>query len=570
MVSENKFNNLNEVLDETSERYADKIFLTRERISISKLSKEKSDSNSELYKDSQTYSEFHDNVLRFANVLRSFGTEKGDFVGLQLNNSIEFCITLYACYRIGAVATPVSSLWKLREMCEVIEKAQIKTIILDSKKIPMIKKCGKTQPIQNIILIGEDFNDFSAVKGEFWDLITKALNIDAKIKINPDRIASCHFTRGTTGDSKAVLHNHKGHIYSYQVVSNTFEINEQSHLVLVLPMSHIFGFTILGTIILKGGSCKLLNRFDPQFLLKSLEDPNMTFFCGVPSIFNMLVAQDNLEDFNISSKNKYFISGAGALPKKTEEEINKRLLKGKGRVCQAYGSTEDLCCGTGTYERGLIGSIGKPMIGSKLEIINESGEILPFGEENVGMLISQGPYIMMGYLGNPKDKDPVDNKQTFEVLKAIKDKTGIWYRTGDIGYRDKEGNFYLVDRAKDIAKVSERLVYPSEVEKTLVQHLYIKEITVLGVPHYIYGEQLLAVIVLHESAKNKIELEKRIQEYAEENLAKYKIPRVWWFRSMLKKNNQGKVIKRWYKEEYINFERKEKLKNWLFFDEGVA
>ena len=569
MQFEKKFNNLNEMLDETFEKYADKIFLTRERISISKKSKKKSDSNSELYKDCQTYAEFHDSVLRLANVLRSFGTEKGDFVGIQLNNSIEFCIALYACYRIGAVATPVSPLWKLREMCEVIEKAQIETIILESRKIPMVKKCGKTQPIKNIILVGEDINDFSAVKGEFWDLITKALNIDPKIKINPNDIASCHFTRGTTGDSKAVLHNHKGHISSYQVLSNTFEINEKSHLVLVLPMSHIFGFAVLGTIILNGGSCKLLNRFDPQFLLKSLEDPNMTFFCGVPSIFNMLIAQENLEDIKISSKNKYFISGAGPLPKKTEEEINKRLLKGNGRICQAYGSTEDLCCGTGTYERGLAGSVGKPMIGSNLEIIDKNGEILPYGKENVGILINQGPYIMMGYLGNPTDKDPVDKKQTFEILKTIKDKPGIWYRTGDIGYRGKEGNYYLIDRVKNIVKVSERLVYPSEVEKTLVQHPDIKEITVLGVPHYIYGEQLLAVIVLNESVKNKSEIEKKIREYAEENLAKYKIPRIWWFRSMLKKFEQGKVNKRWYKEEFIIFEKKEKLRNWLFFDEGA-
>ena len=113
------------------------------------------------------------------------------------------------------------------------------------------------------------------------------------------------------------------------------------------------------------------------------------------------------------------------------------------------------------------------------------------------------------------------------------------------------------------------MVYPREWEKPFPGHRDIKEITVIGVPHYIYGEQLLAVIVLHESVKDKNEIEKKIREYAEENLAKYKIPRIWWFRTMLKKDNQGKVNKRWYKEEYIIFDKKEKLKNWLFFDEGA-
>lgn len=544
-LAEEKYSNLNQVLDEKAEKIPEHIFVKYEDRTLS-------------------YKEFHENVLRLANVYQSLGAKKGDFIGIQMTNSIEFCLGVYACYRIGAVATPLISLWKLKEVKEAVKKAKIKLMLVKSTIGSVAKKmCSKDD--MNVIIIGDgsDYEDLPGYKGEFWKLIKDADATDPGIEVNIEDLASCHFTSGTTGKSKGVLHDHKGYLFAGRVHTATFKLDENEYSNLVLPMYHIFGFTQLHAMVYVGGTIRMLDKFDPQVLLKALEDQEMTVFCGVPSIYKMLLAQDNIEDFDISHKNKLFISGAGPLPPVTEAGLNDRLLKGKGITCQAYGGTEDICVGTANFDK-VYGSIGKPMVGAKIELVDSEGNILPPGEENVGELVNQGPHIMMGYLGDPAADDIIDHDLTDPVLKPIKGKEGIWYWSGDVGYKDEKGFIYLTDRSKDIAKVSERLVYPSEVEATLIEHPELDEIAVIGVPHKIYGEQLLAIIVPVKSVRDYTDddlkrIEEELRDMGLKELAKYKVPRHWWFKNQLQTNSLGKVLKKKYREKFTKLYEKGKI-----------
>ncbi len=530
------FNNLNEVLDKNARDYPDKAFV-----------KYVPESGGDA--DILTYKEFQDKVLRLANVFLGMGAKKGDFIALQLGNSIEFCVSIYACYRIGAVATPIIRLWKAREIAEAISKAKMKIMILPSSSTAVVKKSAKTEPMENIILVGDDAYDLPQVKGEFWSLINAADAGDPGIEVKPEDLASCHFTSGTTGQSKGVLHDHEGYLFAGESHSELFGMSPGDYSNLILPMYHIFGFAQLSLTVYAGCTIRMLDKFNPQYLLKALEDPDMTIFAAVPSIYNMIITQDNVEEFTVSPKNRVFVSGAGPLSPKTEDALNKRLLRGHGSVWQCYGSTEDICVGCGNM-KGILGSIGTPMPQALIEIVDDEGNILPPGEENVGEIVNQGPHIMLGYLGDPEADDIVDHELTDPVLRPIKGREGIWYWSGDMAWKDEDGNIYITDRSKDIAKVSERLVYPSEVEAVLIEHPGVKEIAVVGVPHETYGEQLLAVVIPTDTSADQAALEAELKALAEKELAHYKVPRVWWFKNAMQTNALGKVLKKEYREQY--------------------
>jgi acyl-CoA synthetase (AMP-forming)/AMP-acid ligase II len=285
----------------------------------------------------------------------------------------------------------------------------------------------------------------------------------------------------------------------------------------------------------------------------------MTFFAATPSIYNMLMSQSNVEDFKVPIENEVWVSGAGKLPEKTEFALNTRLLRGNGILSNCYGGTEDISTGTTTHPSPRPNTIGKAMAGINIEIVDDTGQILPPGKDNIGMIVNQSPAIMQGYLGDPKAADPINHSISDPVLKPIKNREGIWYWSGDMAYRDEEGWIYLTDRSKDIIKSADRLVYPSEVELVLCKHVGVKEIAVVGVPHEIYGESILAIVVPQEFSeeKNK-QLEMDLIKLAEDELAHYKVPRIWWFKQILQTNAMGKVLKRLYRDEYAKKQEKKK------------
>ncbi len=543
-LKEIKQKNLSQILDQVAKEVPDRVFL-------------------KLDEKTLTYKQFQDKVIRLGNVLIQLGIKKGDFVGIQMGNSFEYCIAIYACYRVGAVATPLIPLWKAKEVGEALEKAKISTFIVRASMTPIVSKAAKTDVVQNLILVGDEASESPKIKGRFWELIDKASPIDAKVPVGWEDMASCHFTSGTTGDSKGVLHNQLGYLYTALIHSRTFKFKQPIYAIHVLPFYHIFGFAILHSSVFLRGTLRILEKYEAKYILNGVSDPNMTFFAASPSIFNMMMADPTVEQYasKINPKNEIWISGAGKLPEKTEKAINERLLRGHGVMCNGYGSTEDISTGATTFPTPAPNCIGGPMEGLNLEVVDLDGNILPPGKDNVGMIVQQSPAIMQGYLGDPKSKDMIDHKMSDHVLKPIKGREGIWYWTGDNAYRDEKGWCYLTDRAKDVIKSADRLVYPSEVEAVLIKHPAVKEVAVVGVPHDIYGETVLAVVVpqVLDPEKNKA-LEVELTKIADDELAKYKVPRIWWFRPMLQTNALGKVLKKNYREEYTKKMDKEKAK----------
>ena len=209
LMNEVKYNNLNEVLDKQAAAQASKIVIQ--------------------YEDKKlTYGQFREKVLKLANVFLSLGAKKKDFIGIQTSNSIEFAVSIYACWRIGAVATPLISLWQVREVAEAIDRAKIGIMVVKSSITAVASKCCKLEGVKTII-IGDtaSYKELPGFVGEYWDMIEKAPATDPKILVAKGELASCHFTSGTTGQSKGVLHDHLGYLYAGVVHTKTFGLSEK-------------------------------------------------------------------------------------------------------------------------------------------------------------------------------------------------------------------------------------------------------------------------------------------------------------------------------------------------------
>jgi long-chain acyl-CoA synthetase len=279
-------------------------------------------------------------------------------------------------------------------------------------------------------------------------------------------------------------------------------------------------------------ACKmiLMPKFDALNTLKTIQKQRPTLFPGAPTIYIGLLNHPDLKKYDLSSI-KACISGSAALPVEVQQKFEE--VTG-GKLVEGYGLSEASPVTHANFvwdiER-VKGSIGVPYPDTDAKIISiETGESIPAGE--IGEIVIKGPQIMKGYWNRPED--------TAETLKDG------WLYTGDLGYMDERGYFYVVDRKKDMIIAGGYNIYPREIEEVLYEHHEVKEVVVAGVPDQYRGETVKAYIVLKEgSTVTKEEL----NQFARKYLAAYKAPRLYEFRNELPKTAVGKILRRNLVEE---------------------
>jgi acyl-CoA synthetase (AMP-forming)/AMP-acid ligase II len=282
-----------------------------------------------------------------------------------------------------------------------------------------------------------------------------------------------------------------------------------------------------------GGTSIILRKFDPESMLRTIEEESVTLISGVPALFNMLLQYPDSERFDTSSVTKC-TAGSDKLPM----EVKKRLLEFfpniKG-VYDVYGCTEASPSIAILNARDSLrkdGSVGRPLPFLDARIIDEGGGTVPAGE--VGELICKGPNVMEGYYGNPEG-----------TAEAIRDG---WLYTGDLARMDDEGFLFIVDRKKDMILSGGENIYPRELEEVLIRHPAVVDVCVVGVPEPEWGESVKAFIVRKEG----VELdEETVVTYCKEHLASYKKPKYVEFISTIPRNPSGKALKRSLREKGV-------------------
>jgi len=354
------------------------------------------------------------------------------------------------------------------------------------------------------------------------------------VTVNPSDNAIILFTGGTTGLSKAAVGSHEGLVMSGKQIFAWFQniLHEWDDVFLTaLPLFHVFANAgvQMAAFTARGGMALVPNPRDIPDVMKTIEKTKATFFPSVPTMFNAMLNHEMVKGGKVDLTSiKLCISGASALLQDTKESFEK--LTGS-RIVEGYALTESMmaiCC-TPIEGKYKVGSIGMPVpdVFVRIADVADDSKDLPLGEGNVGEIVIRAPQLMRGYWQRPE--------ATAEMLK------GGELFTGDLGYMDEDGYIYIVDRKKDVVKVSGFQVWPREVEEVLATHPKVMEVAVAGIPDARTTEAVKTWIVLQPGVTATAE---EMQNFCKEKLTGYKVPRYVEFRSELPKSTIGKVLRR--------------------------
>lgn len=514
-----------------------------------------------------SYNELFVKSKQMANYLQSLGVRKGDKVAIMLPNCPQAVISYYGILMAGGIVVQTNPLYTERELEYQLNDSGTSVIICLDILLPRVTKVKGNTELKHTIVTGiKDYLPFPknliypfiqkreynmVVKVEqsadthVWQLIMEKAPSDyLEPEIDPvEDLALLQYTGGTTGHPKGVMLTH------YNLTSNVemceswlYKTENGSEIVMgVLPFFHVYGMTTVMNLSIKQGSKMILMpKFNALDVLKAIDKQKPTLFPGAPTIYVALLNHPELNKYDLSSI-KACISGSAPLPIEIQEQFEK--VTG-GKLVEGYGLTESspVTHANFVWENRVNGSIGVPWPDTdckifKMDAIEEEAEV---GE--VGEIAVKGPQIMKGYWNNQEETDNV-----------LKDG---WLFTGDLGYMNEEGYFYIVDRKKDMIIAGGYNIYPREVEEVLYEHEGIQEAVVAGIPDAYRGETVKAYIVLREGYSLT---EEALNEYCRKHLAAYKVPRIYEFRKELPKTAVGKILRRKLIDEEVDKQTQESV-----------
>lgn len=470
-----------------------------------------------------TFREFDELSNRLAAGLVQQGIKKGERVGLYSINSDLFAIAYFGILKSGAVAVPVNLLLPTSEILYILRDAGVSGLIyhpMFSENVSALRT--EITSLKSVFVIGESTEPSIIALNDILSVPAAApvLTYNAR-----EDVASIMYTSGTTGHPKGAMLTHHNLLTNTSSAFTTLKIIPgQDILFVVLPMFHSFAHTV-GMLLplLNGCSFMPFPKFDIHLVADAIEQSGATVFMGVPAMYAALLSLEEGAEKKLSSL-RYCISGASALPlsimQKFESRFGKPIYEGDGPTeCSPVTSVNPI------DGKRKSGSIGFPIAGVEMAIRDAKGEPVPDNE--TGEIVVRGDSVMKGYWQHPE-----------ETAKSF---FSDWYRTGDVGYRDEEGYFYIVDRIKDLVIVNGMNVYPKMVEDVLYQIPGIKEAAVVGQADEVHGE----VPVAYVAKEPGIELsEQDIVKFCEDKLAKFQLPRIVRFMDNLPKTPTGKILKR--------------------------
>ncbi|MGO9190643.1 MAG: long-chain-fatty-acid--CoA ligase, partial [Streptosporangiaceae bacterium] len=469
-----------------------------------------------------TYRELDDLSGRAAAGLREAGLSPGQVVALQLPNIPQFLIAYFGALKAGLVVLPLNPLLMAPELeYHLTDSAAAMLIGFQGLHAEAAKACETTGV--PLYLVSADASPLPEGTRPVTELISTA-PLDEPggdvVALGPDDTAVLVYTSGTTGKPKGAELTHFQLYMNCTVAGGLFGARSDDVVLAVLPFFHVFGLSsVINVFVRYGGCLSILPRFQPSAVLDAIEADRCTVIGGVPTMLHALAQQD-ITGRDLSAL-RVAVSGGASLP----EDVMRTFEDKYGiEVLEGYGMTETAssCSFNRPGDRKVL-SIGKPLWGVRMRVADSSGRLLPPGREHVGEILIRGHNVMRGYLGRPE--------ATAETLRDG------WLHSGDLGYVDEDGFYFIVDRAKDLVIRGGYNVYPREIEEVLYAHPAILEAAVIGKPDERLGEEVVAVVALREGASVSAE---EIIAYTRERLAAYKYPREIRFMTELPKGPSGK------------------------------
>jgi long-chain acyl-CoA synthetase len=463
----------------------------------------------------------HRAASRVAHALVRLGVQPGDRVVVMLPNCPQVMQSYGGILRVGAVIVPVIFLLGEAEVAHIVADSEARVVITSSDMVGKIEKqIGVLPNLRHVLLVSGGGQ--SGLRSFEEETDGESDRFEAVPRGDGD-LAVILYTSGTTGTPKGVALSHANLESNARASASLFELDRERWGVGVLPLSHSYGLTVMNAGHILGTRSALLRWFNPEEVLRTIQEFRAEAMSGVPTMFVYLLNYPGASAYDTSTM-RVWGSGAAPLPVEVVEPFEHRF---GGKLLEGYGLTEASPVVAAHRLSGVrkLGSVGQPIPGVTVSIRDDDDRALPVDE--VGEVCVQGPNVMVGYYRNPE-----------ETAKTIR---GGWLRTGDMGRLDADNYLYIVERKKDLIIRGGFNIYPRDVEEALYAFPGVAEAAVIGLPDTLMGEEVVAFVVLKPG---QAATAAEVASFCQARLAKYKCPKEIRFVDALPKSPVGKILRK--------------------------
>ncbi|MBQ7637621.1 MAG: AMP-binding protein [Clostridia bacterium] len=500
----------------------------------------------------RTYEEFRDDVDDFARALVSLGVRAGSKVAIWATNVPAWYITFWAATKIGAILVTMNTAYKIHEAEYLLKQSDTHTLVmiesaLDSNYRAIINElcpelagteagkplhCKRLPFLRNVITVG--FRQPGSLTLEEAmqraDLVSKEEINAMAAMVRPNDVCNMQYTSGTTGFPKGVMLTHYNVVNNGKCIGDRMGLSTADRMMIQVPMFHCFGMVLSMTASLTHGATVCpLPYFSAKSSLACIDKERITCFNGVPTMFIAMFNHEDYRKTDFSHMRTGIMAGAGCPPELMKRAADPNEMNMTG-IVSVYGQTEsspgstmsawtdplDVRCETVGYDF--------PHVQCKI-IDPETGEELP--DDTDGEFCSRGYNTMKGYYKMP------------DATNATVDSEG-WLHSGDLARRDKNGNYRITGRLKDMIIRGGENIYPKEIEEFIYTHPAVQDVQVIGVPDKKYGEEAMACIILKEGESVT---EEEMRSFIAASIARHKVPRYIEFTDSFPMNAAGKILK---------------------------
>jgi acyl-CoA synthetase (AMP-forming)/AMP-acid ligase II len=466
-----------------------------------------------------TYGELAKAIDRTAAGLAKWGLRKGDVFAIYAANCLEYAVAFHAVASCGGIVTTINPAYTVDELAHQLVDAGAIALLTTPDLLEKARDAARQAGVAEVFVFGK-----SAGTATFASL--QSSGAAQMVALDPaNDLVALPYSSGTTGLPKGVMLTHTNLVANVSQVAAAGLVSEEDTLIGVLPFFHIYGLTVLMNISLAvGATVVVLPRYDLESFLQTLERYSVTFACVVPPIALALAKQDVVDHYDLS-RLRAVVSGAAPLGVDVTNACRERV---GCHVMQGYGLTEAspvTHLSPADPDRIAIGSVGQLLPNTEARIVDTASG-LDLGPGKQGEIWLRGPQVMTGYRNRP------------EATAAMLDEDG-WLHTGDIGCADGNGNFFVVDRLKELIKYKAYQVAPAELEALLLSHPAVADVAVIPSPDEDAGEAPKAFVVLQGEATAE-----ELMAFVAARVAPYKKVRRLEFIGQIPKSATGKILRR--------------------------
>lgn len=487
---------------------------------------------------SVTYRKLGQDALNLAAALQSLGLGTGDRIAFLMANCPDYVTCEYAVAKIGATRVPLAALLGSDDHVYMMNFARCRMLVYHHKFAARVAAMAeRLTSVEHYVCVGEGAESLPDGHLQLGPLIAAHRPELREAAVDPEDIAGIYFTGGTTGRPKGVMLSHRSWFHTYYAELLDFGVGWHEVFVFATPMTHAAGCLLL-PVLLRQGRCVLLDHFEPGMLLATIATERATATLLVPTMIYMLLDHPGRAAHDLRSLRNVLYGASAIAPERL-----KQALEAFGPVfTQFFGQTEAPMALTAlpreahvvddpALEQAVLSSAGRATYPTAIRLVDETGRDVPPGSQ--GELIARTPNVMSGYLDDPA-----------ATAEALRDG---WLHTGDIARMSADGLVTIVDRKKDVIVTGGFNVYPREVEDVLFEHPAVKQAAVVGAPHDKWGEEVRALVVLHDGARVS---EQELIDFVRDRKGGVHAPKVVEFTDEIPLTNLGKVDRKRIRSTY--------------------